>query len=136
MPSFELQWESAPQGPAVLRISGELDLSRARETEAALTEFAEGSDAGLLIDLRECGFIDSSGLRSLLMGHRALMRRNDGYESGSDRGDPRGAAPPEESRLAILVSPDSQVSRLLDLVGLESHFQVSQDLEEALRLIA
>jgi anti-anti-sigma regulatory factor len=120
----------------VLHIRGELDLSRARETEAALTEFAEASEAGLLIDLRECAFIDSSGLRSLLMGHRALMMRNGDPDDKRDRLGAGDANPPEEgTRLSILVAPDSQVSRLLDLVGLESHFRVTQDRDEALRLL-
>ncbi len=123
IPSFELHWENAPAGggPAVLRVCGELDLNRARETEAALTDFAESAETGLLVDLRECEFIDSSGLRSLLIGHQALTTSNG--ESGG------------QSRLAVIVEPDSQVGRLLDLVGLEEHFMVTTSREEALRLL-
>jgi anti-anti-sigma factor len=50
----------------VVTVRGELDMAVAPQVEAALGEDAEGA-AAVLVDLTELGFMDSAGLRVLLM---------------------------------------------------------------------
>ena len=52
---------------AILRLSGELDLTGADLLETRIKELADDSPHVVVIDLRKVGFMDSTGLRSLLL---------------------------------------------------------------------
>ncbi len=54
-------------GRARLALSGELDLATAPELEAALTHLCESGVREIEIDLGEIDFIDSTGLRAILV---------------------------------------------------------------------
>jgi anti-sigma B factor antagonist len=58
-------------GLVVVSVAGELDIATA-ERLAGPTEVAVEAECGLLLDLSECSFIDSSGLRSVLHAYREL----------------------------------------------------------------
>jgi anti-anti-sigma factor len=59
----------------VCRIAGELDMAMADQLESTLTGAAAGHpDAPLVLDVREVGFMDSSGVRALLTIREALAR--------------------------------------------------------------
>jgi anti-anti-sigma factor len=61
----------ARQGPAAqLVIVGEIDLSTCTEIVDAVERLAEHGCTELKIDLRNVSFMDSSGLRALLLIHR------------------------------------------------------------------
>ena len=55
---------------AVVIPSGELDIATAPALEQELDRAFESSSARVVLDLRELEFIDSSGLRTLLMARR------------------------------------------------------------------
>jgi anti-anti-sigma factor len=55
----------------VIAIRGELDLATAGETERA-AQSAAGRPGPLLLDLSDCGFVDSTGLRFVLRLNRKL----------------------------------------------------------------
>jgi len=82
---FALALERHGNGAAILVLAGELDLYRAPEIEAALTEAigpesdSDGRDPiGLTIDLRSVTFIDSTTLALLLAaGRRQHARRGE-----------------------------------------------------------
>src|SRR5262249_1576768 len=78
----------------VVVLRGEHDVSTMRRLRAALRNAREAGD-GTVVDLAECGFIDSSSLAVLFHGCQ---------------GTPVG-------RFAVVVAPDTEVSRLLDLVA-------------------
>lgn len=66
--------ESAEDGSTV-RLSGELDISTAKELEVLLTELeAPGGPTRILVDLRELRFMDSTGLRLLVTADLRLRR--------------------------------------------------------------
>jgi anti-anti-sigma factor len=59
-------------GRVVLAVAGEIDLATAPALKAALAR-AEAADAAeVWIDLRETGFMDSSGLSALVGAHQRL----------------------------------------------------------------
>jgi anti-anti-sigma factor len=91
----------------VVAITGELDISNARELEAAIV--AELGDAGLVVDLGGLTFLDAAGVH--------LLQRL------RDRGRP----------LAIVASEDSPPRRVLELTG-ESWLFATED--EALARVA
>lgn len=54
------------------RLRGDIDMLNADELAQELAETVRGSDGGLVIDCSDLTFIDSSGLKALLVTQRAL----------------------------------------------------------------
>ena len=52
----------------VMRLAGELDLSSAEQLDTAIAEACADGARRLVIDMDELQFMDSTGLRSLLVG--------------------------------------------------------------------
>jgi anti-sigma B factor antagonist len=106
---LEVTVEELPKGGTLVRIRGELDLATTPEVEKVLSEVDLG--APLVIDLTECGFLDSSAVRVLL----ATARHAD--ESG------KGVS---------LVAPDPGVRRALEIAGLGTIVPIHTTLAAAL----
>lgn len=81
----------------VIRIVGEVDLAASEEVVSAIQTAAASDVARIVMDMREVDFLDSSGLRALLEGHR----------SAADAGR------------SFQVAPGEAVARLLRLTRLE-----------------
>jgi anti-sigma B factor antagonist len=95
---------------AVLAVAGEIDLATVPELERAIKAILDdGSSSNLMLDLSDTSFMDSTGLRVLIMTSREF---NDG---GRD--------------LAILVKP-GPISRLLDVSGMHELLRVIGDPAE------
>ncbi len=62
--------EEEDRGTVVLKLSGELDIASAPALEQALQDVEEAGARRLLIDLGELLFMDSTGLRALLLARR------------------------------------------------------------------
>ena len=65
-PGFDLHVERRGSA-AIMRLSGELDITGADLLETRIKELADDSPDVVVIDLRKVGFMDSTGLRSLLL---------------------------------------------------------------------
>ena len=95
--SFKVSAESTSALHTV-SVAGELDQSTAPELRAALASaFGEAQD-GVLVDLSDCNFIDSTGLSLLVEAKRRLS---------------------EEDRRFGVCCPDADVRRLLELTGID-----------------
>jgi anti-sigma B factor antagonist len=92
----------------VVAVKGELDLATHERLTEELRRATEG-DGPIVVDLSECEFMDSTGVRALLMAMR-------------DAGD---------GRLAI-AGPTPQVQRILEMTGLGKAVPVHADVPEAL----
>jgi len=104
--------EIEERGDVVLaRLTGELDIAGATRTGERFAEAVPTSATGLVVDLTDLEFIDSSGV-SMLFG---LARR-----LGSRRQQIRVAAPPRRP-----------VSRVLEIVDFERAAPVRSDVETA-----
>jgi anti-sigma B factor antagonist len=113
IPAFEIT--SAPSdGYCIVRVIGELDIAHEEELRAELNSAIESDQAGVLVDLSKCEFIDSSGVRSLLLGREAQM--------ASDRGNKRFA----------LVTSNEQVLRILSVMGVDKVIPVHSTINEAM----
>ena len=85
-----------------VRVTGELDLCREKDLRSAVSAVLDARDVGsLVLDVRGVQFLDSSGLRALLVCR--------------DRTQEAGA----EFRLAVAPGP---VSRLLAVAGVQGWF--------------
>ena len=60
----------------VVYLKGEIDISNAESLPAALLAATDGSDTTVLIDIGDVTFLDSSGLRAILMCEATLSRED------------------------------------------------------------
>jgi len=107
-PAFTIEQANAGGGLTVLVLRGELDLASAAALRAR-TDAVEGS--GLVIDLAEVSFADSSALRELLHARMGLEQRG--------------------GRL-ILAGLHGSVQRLLEMTGTVELFELAATRDEAL----
>jgi anti-anti-sigma factor len=103
-PSFEIT-ESREDGRVRVRLQGELDLATAGQVADRLDELRT-QHARVLLDLDQLEFIDSTGIRVVLLAARSASR--DGWELSVTRGS-------------------AVVRRVFALVGLEGQLPVDDD---------
>lgn len=110
--TFRAEIEAVEGGARAVSVAGELDQATVPELQQALDEVIEAGGGGLLIDLSDCSFIDSSGLA-------ALVSARDRMAGGDDRG-------------FSICCGSPQVRRLLEITGLDKAMGVVSTREEAL----
>jgi anti-sigma B factor antagonist len=93
-----------------IRARGEVDLSSSEKLSGALE--AERDGKPVLLDLSEVSFMDSSGLRVVLVASRELG-----------------------PKLAAVVDPDSAVARLLEVAEVSDRIQTGSSEDAALALL-
>jgi anti-sigma B factor antagonist len=71
---MEIVARKGGHGETVLALEGELDLGTAEPLRESLFEVIEGAGDGVAVDMSECSFIDSTGLRILVEAARHLGR--------------------------------------------------------------
>jgi anti-sigma B factor antagonist len=91
-------------------VFGELDQSTAPELRTALSEVVGDPDGGVLVDLSDCNFIDSTGLSLLVETKRRLS---------------------EDDRRFGVCCPDADVRRLLELTGIDQAVGLFDTRDEA-----
>ena len=103
---------TALHGVPVLKVIGDVDHLSAMALDTAVQDAIGAHGLRVLIDLRECPYLDSGGLSVLLFTFRQL-RRN-GWIG--------------------VVAPNHNIVRLFEIVGLagDPHFRVFANSEEAL----
>jgi anti-sigma B factor antagonist len=106
-------------GGWVVDVSGEVDLHTAPQLRAALdaavSAAGESAGAGVMVDLTDVGFMDSTGLGELVGAHRALERAG--------------------SRLHLAVG-NERVARLLSITGLDEVLPTHPDRASGLAALA
>jgi anti-anti-sigma factor len=107
MNGFSLR-TATTHGVAVVTVSGDVDIPQAAELRRALTDVS----GPVVVDMTECRFMGSDGLRALLEGRRL----------GAER----------EERFVLAVPPGGMVARLLAAVGGRTIFNVEPDLDTAI----
>lgn len=109
MTGLSIQNSELPSGWQCISVSGEIDLATVPELESAIdTVFASDSHP-LVVDLTESSFMDSTGLKALVMANRKF----------DENGRP----------FAIAVS-GGPVSRLIDLSGVESSIRIVESPDD------
>ena len=105
---FDVRVKTMPAGAVVLHVSGELDLATASRLEDAIADAAPA--AHIVIDLSDCTFLDSSGVRSLVKAGRETQ---------------------PEARVD-LVTADASILRVLEITGVDTVLTVHPSVEAAL----
>ena len=102
-------------GLHAVSVFGELDQSTAPELRTALANVFDEESGGVLVDLSDCAFIDSTGLSLLVETKRHLA---------------------EESRRFGVCCPDADVRRLLELTGIDQAVGLFDTRDEAIAALA
>lgn len=109
MTGLSISSSELPGGWHCIAVGGEIDLATVPELEGAIEAVLGENAHSLVVDLRETSFMDSTGLKALVMAHR--------------RFDEKGR------QFAIAVS-GGPVSRLIDLSGVESSIRVVETIDD------
>jgi anti-anti-sigma factor len=100
----------------ILRLLGELDAFTAPRVRATLDEvMAARREPGLIVDLTQLTFMASAGVGLLLEIQQRV----------SERGE----------RLVMILASKSRPRRLFDLTRMTDHFEVADNLREAVRAL-
>jgi anti-sigma B factor antagonist len=112
VPQFEIDSGDGPEGVYVVRVRGEVDMSHEEELRGELRSAVDAEASGIVVDLTECEFIDSTGVRALLLSRQAQHS-----EQGSDR-------------IAVAASSE-QILRILSVMGIDRVIPIRPTVEEA-----
>jgi anti-sigma B factor antagonist len=101
-------------GVPIVRVAGEIDAFTTPELKTALNEAIESSTKGLIIDLTEVSYMDSSGFGALL--------------GAAKRVKPQGGT-------IYLVGCSDTIKRILHITKLDIMFELLATVEEAITAI-
>jgi anti-sigma B factor antagonist len=90
-------------GVAEVSVRGEVDIHTCGELEQTLTRLADNGARTITLDFADVAFIDSSGLRALVIGHKALQ---------------------DQGGSLVVTNPSASTARLLEVTGLDGLFDV------------
>jgi len=114
--NVNLQVEQRTVGDAlVVSVSGEVDLATAEPLREALVAAEAQPASGMVIDLQQVGFLDSTGIGELVGVHRRLRK--------SDR------------PLALVV-PEGPIRKILAITGMDSVLDLHEDERSAIAALA
>ena len=103
-----LDWETGADGQTVLvRLSGDLDISTAARLEPELKRIEPEEPPRIVLDVREAGFVDSTGL-SLILNADARARK-------------------AGRRLQIVMSHGGAVERIFRTIGLYDRLDIAEE---------
>ena len=110
IPQFEISSGRGPDDVFVVRVAGEVDISHEDELRGELGKAVAESSAGVVVDLTDCNFIDSSGVRALLVSRETQGEGGGGF--------------------AVAASSE-QIVRILSVMGVDKVIPVSPTVEQA-----
>jgi anti-sigma B factor antagonist len=93
---------------ALVAARGELDIQSAAELDAAVDALLEQQPRTIAVDLRELEFVDSRGLRAIVLAHRRCAAR--------------------DVRFAV-IRGTRQVARLLEIARIGDHIEIVDGYE-------
>ncbi len=117
IPQFEINSGPGPEDVYVVRVSGEVDMSHEEELRGELRTAIAADAKGIVVDLTECEFIDSSGVRALLLSRQAQHSEED------------------SERLAVAAASD-QILRILSVMGIDRVIPIRPTVEDAAAVLS
>lgn len=112
MPELVIETTELNDSWVSMAVQGEIDLATVHELDEAIDAVFSDESSSLVVDLNNSSFMDSTGLKSLVMAHRRFAD--------------------EDRELAIAVD-GGPISRLIDLSGVDSSIRVVPKAPDALR---
>jgi anti-sigma B factor antagonist len=112
---YGIEERRAPAGVVLLALTGEFDVAAAPAARARFEEAQARRPRGVVLDMAEVTFTDSSALRELLAAHAALQA--------------------ERARL-IIAAPPPMLERVLEVTRARDLLEIVPTVETALRRLA
>ena len=112
--SMELKIEQLPHDVTKVNLQGKLDIAGSMAIDLHFNVVV-GSQRQVIVDLSEVSFLASMGLRTLIMGAKAVKSKG--------------------GRMALL-RPTAEVESVLVTSGTDTLIPIAHDLDAALRLVA
>lgn len=109
MSDLEIHNSELATGWHCIAVTGEIDLATVPELETAIENVYSGNSHPLVVDLTKSSFMDSTGLKALVMANRRFD---------------------ESSRPFAIAVSAGPVSRLIDLSGVESSMRIVERTED------
>jgi len=110
-PHFDIVDTPLADDSVLVEVHGELDVATAPQLRTRLSSAIERAPRLIVVDLRAVDFLDSVTLAVLLAAQKAL---------------------PGQTRMAIVVAPDSYARLIVDVTGVDQWLHVVGDRDEAL----
>jgi anti-sigma B factor antagonist len=114
---FKVEVEPLDEGVHAISVAGELDHATADQLRTPLRETIEAGTSAVMIDMSDCGFIDSTGLGVIVEAWRDLQARN-----GTDAA-------------LSLCCPSTEVRRLLEVTGIDQAIEIRDSREDAIAVV-
>ena len=104
MTPFETRTEILDDGTTVVAVAGEIDMATAAEFEKTMHAALDTQlDRPVLVDLTECGFLDSTALKVLIAARHRYV---------------------ESEPMLALIADDPSLLRLFEISGLDGCFAI------------
>lgn len=110
MPELSIETTELSDGWTAMTVEGEIDLATAEDLEKAIDAVFSNGSTSLVVDLNSSSFMDSTGLKTIVMAERQF----------ADQG----------RELAIAVD-GGPISRLIDLSGVDTSIRVVSNASHA-----
>jgi len=107
---MQIDYEQIDKGILKINLSGRLDVAGTQQIDPKLADLTGPPTRSVIVDLSKVGFLASAGVRTLLINAKALRSRG--------------------GRM-VLLNPDPNVSKVLELSGLDMTIGVFRDLAGA-----
>lgn len=114
---FKVEVDSLDGGIGVFTVTGELDQATAAELREPIQAAIGNGTEAMLVDMTDCGFIDSTGLGVIVEAWKQLKQRN-------------GAS----ASFAICCA-EPEVRRLLEVTGLDQAIAIRDLRDEAIAVL-
>ena len=114
---FNVEVDSQDGRIGIFRITGEVDQATARQLREPIQKAIDSGTRAMMVDMTDCGFIDSTGLAVIVDAWKQLQERDGG-----------------QAAFAICC-PEPEVRRLLEVTGLDQAIAVRDTPEEAIAVL-
>lgn len=111
MPELVIETKNLSKDWLSIIVEGEIDLATADELSTALDQALSNGTENIVVDLNHSPFMDSTGLKTLVMAQRRMA---------------------EDDRELVLAVKGGPISRLIDVSGVESSIRVVALAEDVL----
>ena len=111
MPELNIETKNLSDDWLSVIVEGEIDLATADELSAALDHALSNGTEHVVVDLNQSPFMDSTGLKTLVMAQRRMS---------------------EADRQLVLAVKGGPISRLIDVSGVASSIRVVGTAEDVL----
>ncbi len=106
-PGLKLDIKDLSGNAAVLELSGEIDMLTAPLVESAFRHMAERGLTDVIVDARDVGFMDSTGINALAQGRQIIFARGSSVSLVGSR---------PVRRVLDLVFPDNEIIVRFDTI--------------------